>query len=258
MCATRRLVIVAIGGATCSGKTTLAKALSKVIPGSKCLFQDDFAPPADKVPIHPVHGVQDWDDPDGAIEWDRQRSTLAYLRQHHEFPSRHYSHDHLNAQIPVAINSQLLSQWQTKFQQLVEPKDDNQLPIDFIIADGFLMLVDQESVKQFDVKLFVREDYNTLKQRRDERAGYHTAVQSDMSEGALWKDPPNYWDNIVWPAYLKAHRPLFVNGDVEHGSFDSNVIADVELLEAKDMSMDELLDKVAKRVFEFASGSTQA
>jgi nicotinamide/nicotinate riboside kinase len=49
-----------------TGKTTLAKALSKVIPGARCLFQDDFAPPQEKVPMHPIHQVQDWDDPDGA------------------------------------------------------------------------------------------------------------------------------------------------------------------------------------------------
>ncbi|KAK4052415.1 ribosylnicotinamide kinase [Microbotryomycetes sp. JL201] len=244
----RKLCIVAIGGATCSGKTTLAKALSKVIP-------DDFAPPAEKVPVHPVHKVQDWDDPDGAIEWQRQRSTLHYLRKHHEFPSAHYSHDHLNAQIPVPISSELLTQWRERFSKLVKPGQDD--GTDFVIADGFLMLVDPESVKEFDVRLFLREEYDVLKKRREERAGYHTAVQSDMSEGALWKDPPNYWDNIVWPAYLKAHRPLFVGGDVEHGEFDASVISGVELLEARKFSMDELLSHAAQTVYEFvASGKT--
>jgi len=36
-------------------------------------------------------------------------------------------------------------------------------------------------------------------------------------EGSFWQDPPGYWDNIVWPAYLKAHRKIFQNSDVEHG-----------------------------------------
>jgi hypothetical protein len=27
-------------------------------------------------------------------------------------------------------------------------------------------------------------------------------------------DPPNYFDNLVWPAYLDAHRGQFVGGDV--------------------------------------------
>ena len=36
-------------------------------------------------------------------------------------------------------------------------------------------------------------------------------------EGSFWEDPPGYWDDIVWPAYLKAHRKMFQNNDVEHG-----------------------------------------
>jgi len=36
-------------------------------------------------------------------------------------------------------------------------------------------------------------------------------------EGSFWEDPPGYWGDIVWPAYLKAHRKMFQNNDVEHG-----------------------------------------
>lgn len=36
-------------------------------------------------------------------------------------------------------------------------------------------------------------------------------------EGSLWIDPPNYWDDVVWPAYLKAHRNIFTNGDISRG-----------------------------------------
>jgi len=36
-------------------------------------------------------------------------------------------------------------------------------------------------------------------------------------EGSFWEDPPGYWDDIVWPAYLKAHRKMFQNNDIEHG-----------------------------------------
>ncbi|GAA6006162.1 hypothetical protein JCM11491_002056 [Sporobolomyces phaffii] len=60
-----RVFLVGIGGPTCSGKTTLAKHLARIIPGT-LLFQDDFAPPSERVPTHPVHGFQDWDDPAGA------------------------------------------------------------------------------------------------------------------------------------------------------------------------------------------------
>ena len=43
------MLIAAIGGATGSGKTTLAKHLGRIIP-SLLVFEDDFAPPEDEVP----------------------------------------------------------------------------------------------------------------------------------------------------------------------------------------------------------------
>lgn len=61
-----RLVIVAIGGPTCSGKTTLSKHLATILPNATSLFQDDFAPPQEQVPYNDKYGVQDWDDKDGA------------------------------------------------------------------------------------------------------------------------------------------------------------------------------------------------
>lgn len=57
-------------------------------------------------------------------------------------------------------------------------------------------------------------------------------------------------DNIVWPAYLKAHRKLFVNGDVEHGPVDETAVEGVDLLEASRMSMDELLQQSCEQVYD--------
>jgi energy-coupling factor transporter ATP-binding protein EcfA2 len=63
-----RVVIVAIGGPTSSGKTTLAKHLARVLPSTTLsLFQDDFAPPSELVPFDEVNGWQDWDDAAGAF-----------------------------------------------------------------------------------------------------------------------------------------------------------------------------------------------
>lgn len=33
----------------------------------------------------------------------------------------------------------------------------------------------------------------------------------------MWRDPPLYWENIAWPAYVAAHQNMFENGDVESG-----------------------------------------
>jgi len=47
------------------------------------------------------------------------------------------------------------------------------------------------------VRFFVRGDYESMKSRRERRG-----------------DPPNYFDNLVWPAYLDAHRGQFVGGNI--------------------------------------------
>lgn len=72
-------------------------------------------------------------------------------------------------------------------------------------------------------------------------------MQSDP-EGLLWTDPPGYWENIVYPAYVKAHSHLFSSGNIETGSLvpDSGIV----LLEADRMSMAELLDATCRGVLE--------
>ncbi|BGP26420.1 hypothetical protein Rt10032_c11g4625 [Rhodotorula toruloides] len=227
-----RVFFVAIGGATCSGKTTTAKHLARIIPSALLLLQDDFAPPAERVPVDPRYGWQDWDDPEGAIEWDRQRSTIREIREKGEMPESYQSHDHLNEQVPVPIAEETERKWRSRFKKLLRTDSEGEKTT-IVIAEGFLMLVDPESVRNFDLRFFIREDYATLKKRRHERHGY---------------------DKCVWPAYLKAHRPLFVNGDVEAGPIDSTAIEGVELFEAKELSMDAIVDQACARIYDAVKG----
>lgn len=86
-----RIVVVGVGGATCSGKTTLAKHLLHILnpssgTGSRgtassgsdrargivdafILHQDDFAPPEATLPVNEQFGVTDWDHPPTAVSW---------------------------------------------------------------------------------------------------------------------------------------------------------------------------------------------
>lgn len=66
-------------------------------------------------------------------------------------------------------------------------------------------------------------------------------VQSDP-EGTLWRDPPGYWEQIVYPAYVDAHRGVFVNGDVETGQPGVKVLGLI-LLESLEISMSESVSR---------------
>jgi nicotinamide/nicotinate riboside kinase len=71
----------------------------------------------------------------------------------------------------------------------------------------------------FDVKLFLRTNYETAKRRREARSGYVTL------EG-FWADPPGYVDKIVWPNYVKDHKYLFHDDNVE-GEINDKLVDDL-------------------------------
>ena len=77
-------------------------------------------------------------------------------------------------------------------------------------------------------------------------------VQSDP-EGALWRDPPEYWEQIVWPAYVRAHEGMLEGGDVEHGR-PTEKVRDLVLIEGLEKSMDEVIDVVCEKLVQTVKG----
>lgn len=71
-------------------------------------------------------------------------------------------------------------------------------------------------------------------------------AQSDP-EGGFWRDPPNYWEQIVWPAYVNAHKDILENGDVELGKSNGKV-ADLEIIEGLEKTMDETVEFVCEKL----------
>lgn len=66
-------------------------------------------------------------------------------------------------------------------------------------------------------------------------------VQTDP-EGSLWRDPTGYFENIVYPAYVDAHRDMFENGDVEGGKQTGKIdgLVPIDMLH---VTMDEAVDQ---------------
>lgn len=44
------------------------------------------------------------------------------------------------------------------------------------------------------------------------RRGRLTTDEEDAAQGTVWTDPPGYFDDIVYPAYVKAHSGVFKDG----------------------------------------------
>lgn len=65
----KKTLVVGVGGATSSGKTTLAKHLLALLPSRKgvMLHQDDFALPEAELPWNEALQARDWDNPVGTV-----------------------------------------------------------------------------------------------------------------------------------------------------------------------------------------------
>ncbi|KAG8746322.1 ribosylnicotinamide kinase [Ceratobasidium sp. 414] len=221
--------------------------------------------------MHPVYQVQDWDDAPGAIDWPRLRASLKHVKEFGSLPESHYSHDHLNEQKEVPVPRESMEQWARRFKDVSDQWNAKGFNVIWALLDGFLLYWDgvstfeiksskaaynnrlQEVVDQLDVKIFMRIPEGVLQKRRHERHGYHTAVQSD-AEGALWRDPPHYWEQIVYPAYARAHEHLFENGDVENGALSPTYAEELVVLPGegygKHMEMGEMVDVTAQRILD--------
>ncbi len=81
-----------------------------------------------------------------------------------------------------------------------------------VIVDGFLLVGESVHARLgpgfFDVKILLRAGYEEAKRRRERRNGYVTL------EG-FWEDPEGYFEDVVWPGYVREHGWLFEGGDVE-------------------------------------------
>lgn len=57
--------------------------------------------------MHPVHGIQDWDDPDGAIDWPRFTSELRNVAKTGTLPEGHVTYDYLYAPKGVPVQDEM-------------------------------------------------------------------------------------------------------------------------------------------------------
>ncbi|WWC72154.1 uncharacterized protein I206_106114 [Kwoniella pini CBS 10737] len=172
----KRLVVIGIGGASCSGKTLLAKHIRRALPEGSNI-------PEDRVPYSAQYPeLQDWDDPETCIMWPEFRSILSQIHQKGQHDA-HASHDHLNKQVEVGIRSDIFARCTERFRSYIQEQKDLGIELVWYIVDGFVLYWD--------------------KTRREERQVYV------LQHGSVWVDPPNYFEKIVWPGYVKAHSQIF-------------------------------------------------
>ncbi|CAI2166280.1 17371_t:CDS:2 [Funneliformis geosporum] len=188
----------------------------------------------DEIPIDPVTKLSNWDC-QGAIDFESFVRTLCHLRTTGTLPPTFFSKENKNERIEVEsveLNN-LVTELSDRVMNLLKEFGEKKDEWSFLFVDGFLLYVDQDVINELDIKLFVKTKREILKRRREARSGYVTM------EG-YWEDPPNYFEDIVWPNYIQANKHILMqSGDLEN---DENVVSkiiddDLIVLESDDVSM---------------------
>ncbi|KAI9030940.1 hypothetical protein CLU79DRAFT_694562 [Phycomyces nitens] len=165
-----KVYTIGVSGPSCSGKTA-----------------------DDQIPIDQTSGLANWDCPD-AIDFKSLTRTISHVRTNNgQFPkwyqSKAVKNDHDKQHILSDQSTEQLGPWLKNFQP------DTM----FLIVEGFMLYQDEDLCNEIDCKLFITASYETLKTRREARKGYATKL-------GTWVDPPGYFDDIVWPQYVRWNR----------------------------------------------------
>lgn len=213
-----KTILIGVSGASSSGKSTLVYLMKEILPNTEIIHEDDFFKLEKDVPFDPARNDRDWDCAD-AIDIKSMNQTLLVLKNPKTFESNpnakvklnskgYYDYAMISTEPPrkdanfksdISVTSFLRAKMQESLKNTEEFR--------IFLLDGFLLLHDVELMQLFDLSLFFKTSYKTLKSRREKRL-YSV-------EGNVWIDPPGYFDLFVWPGYYKYHKDIFVNGDDE-------------------------------------------
>lgn len=193
-------------------------------------------------------------------DYRRLEGVIEYFRQHARLPSDFESHEYRRSDYDCTLSPAVLKQWRDKFHAprtsplLVTRDGQLASHVHILIVEGFLTFFDTRVSNLLQVRLFLRVSKHLIKKRRDERANYV------LEDGEVWVDPPFYFDEIVWPAYLEAHARMFANGDVEKGApiettsrdSDGGPVPHLTLIEAEDWGTEAVVQDACNAIYTFA------
>ncbi|KAL6944364.1 hypothetical protein ACO0RG_001100 [Hanseniaspora osmophila] len=198
-------VIVGLSGASSSGKTTLAKLITQLLPPENVILihEDDFFKHDDEVPIDEKYGIANWDCPEALdlASFDEELKLIK-LNGTAAISKELIHNNNVDSIDKFELDQTLLEKIKQGFANMIPAS------CKIIIVDGFMMYQDDVLRSKFDVKLLVRAPYATLKKRRAARPGYQTLE-------SFWVDPPYYFDEFVYKSYKQSHARLFMDDNVE-------------------------------------------
>ena len=181
------------------------------------IHQDDFYKTDEQIPLT-ERGVRDWDCV-GAVEWGVLEGELRGVKEGGKGKGEgdggemgrvrqgNFEGEMDGVHGVKGIKEEVIHSLLTSLSTWPPPQKTRPL----ILTDGFLLLganVPSSLKSLFDIKILLRAGYKDAKERREKRNGYVTL------EG-FWQDPEGYFEEVVWPGYVREHEWVFEGGDVE-------------------------------------------
>lgn len=233
----KKVILIGLSGCSSSGKTTIAKLTSTLIPGCTLIHEDDFYKHDNLVPIDANYGIQNWDSPE-ALDFPLFRKELDHIRSSGgEISAKLIHNNNVDDLSKFNISQDTLNHLRNKYNTL----EDRGVKI--VIVDGFMLFNDNEVRSKFDIKILIRSPYQQLKQRRAARNGYQTL-------DSFWVDPPYYFDEFVYKSYSETHGPLFIDKDVE-GKLDPVRSVDInDFMNSDEVAIEDTLEWVCNTILD--------
>ncbi|KAI5969696.1 NRK1 [Candida margitis] len=234
-----RVVLIAFGGPSSSGKTTVAQTLKVLLPDVTLIHLDDFYLTDSQIPVDEATGYQNWDCAE-AIDFEKFKTYIRNIKSgKKQVPVDSIQSNDLKLRLSPAEKKQILER--------INQNSDKFARKELVFIDGFMLFHNPEIIKLFDIELFFHASFDTLKKRRESRGGYNTV------EG-FWVDPPDYFANIVWPAFVNSHKYLFIDENVanrlkpeiakQYNIYDINNDNDSTLFDLVQQSLQFIIDNL--------------
>ncbi|KAI4600541.1 ribosylnicotinamide kinase [Pestalotiopsis sp. 9143b] len=251
----QKAVLVGISGASSSGKTTLARLLRDIFPGTFILHEDDFYKPESELPTR--EGLLDWDCAE-AISVPDMIKALEHIRAEGTFPPFVDSKEDQNSVGQCPVSDAKVAEMKRRVEAWTAPGQPGHALLvgdeakRVCLLDGFLLYSEatRGAMALLDAKLFLLVSRARATRRREARDGYVTL------EG-FWADPPGYVDKVVWPNYAEAHAWLFEGGDVE-GKLKRDVLEKEGILAQEGAGLDVDMETSLEWAVETLMGRLEA
>ena len=203
------MLTIGLSGATCSGKTSVASMLKKVLPHCMVINQDTYyyEESSDNHVKDPVTNMINWEVLE-SFNMEKMHNDITDIRTDFKDKAR----EEVKQVDQLGILKNMLGE--KKVAETILRKVEMLRMTPILIIEGIIVLNDPKIRQLCDLKFFIQIEKSVCWNRRKSRVW--------DPEGSCWEESPGYFENIAWPEYEKCLAELKSLNDHHIKFLDSN------------------------------------